>query len=107
MAIVGRTDQMLKIKGSAVFPLQIEEAILAVPGVSAHLIEVRNDEKGQEQIIVTVDTDSKNIIERVKEKVKTETNVTPRVKHDTRENIEKVWYCEGRVKPRKFWDKRL
>jgi len=38
--IMGRTDDMMKVKGVIVFPKQIEEAVLAVEGVSEnYLIE--------------------------------------------------------------------
>ncbi len=106
MAVAGRVDQMLKVKGTAVFPLQIEEAVLSVPGVSAHIIDILTDEKGMEQIAVTIDSSEESVIHRVAQKVKAETNITPLVKSDSRENIEKTWYIEGRVKPRKFWDRR-
>ena len=42
--IMGRTDDMMKVKGVIVFPKQIEEAILAVDGVSEnYLIEKHKD----------------------------------------------------------------
>jgi len=108
MAIVGRRDQMLKIKGTLVFPLQVEEAVLSVPGIKAHLIEVEEDESGQAQINITIAPVEglENATEKVKERVKARTLITPRVKQDTCENIESVWYSEKRVKPRKFWDRR-
>ena len=108
MAITGRRDQMLKIKGTLVFPLQIEEAVLSVPGVDAHLIEVIDDERGQPQVVVTISVmeSREDVLEKIERKVKLETNITPKVKAEKREAIEAVWYCEKRVKPRKFWDKR-
>lgn len=106
MAVIGRRDQMLKVKGAGVFPLQIEEAVLSVDGVKFYLIEVDNDLSGQERITVTVDTDSDQVKSAVGEAVKIETNVTPVLKSDSRKNIESAWYSEKRVKPRKFWDRR-
>lgn len=108
MAVVGRRDQMMKIKGTLVFPLQIEEAVLSVPGVSAYLVEVIDDEMGQAQIVVTVSTegDDEKILARTRETVKDQTLITPRMKTDSRERIEEIWYSEKRVKPRKFWDRR-
>lgn len=108
MAIVGRRDQMLKIKGTLVFPLQVEEAVLSVQGIKAHLIEVMEDENGQSQLNITIapDSDLENAPKKVTERVKSRTLITPRVSLDTCENIESVWYSEKRVKPRKFWDKR-
>ncbi|MCD4783501.1 MAG: hypothetical protein K8T10_06685 [Candidatus Eremiobacteraeota bacterium] len=108
MAIVGRRDQMLKIKGTLAFPLQVEEAVLSVQGIKAHFIEVVNDENGQAQLNITIapDPDLENAPEEVTERVKSRTLITPRVSLDTRESIESVWYSEKRVKPRKFRDKR-
>jgi phenylacetate-CoA ligase len=109
MAITGRRDEMLKIKGTLIFPLQVEEAVLSVPGVEAHLIEVTEDERGQAQLVITAAfaDETGNIEEQIKQAVKSETNITAKVKRDNREKIEEIWYCEKRVKPRKFWDRRV
>ena len=108
MAITGRRDEMLKIKGTLIFPLQVEEAVLSVPGVEAHLIEVTEDERGQAQLVITAAfaDETGNIEEQIRQAVKSETNITAKVKRDSREKIEEIWYCEKRVKPRKFWDRR-
>ncbi len=106
MAIVGRTDEMIKIKGTSVFPQQIEEAILSVEDISAEIVEVTDEKDGLCHLIITIDNENPQVASKVRERVKTITNITPQVKYETRENIEKIWYSEGRVKPRKFWDKR-
>lgn len=108
MAITGRRDEMVKIKGTLIFPQQVEEAVLSLPGVESHLIEVMEDERGQSQLVITVAAgdEIQDMEERVKNRVKSETNITPLVKRESREAIEGVWFCEKRVKPRKFWDRR-
>jgi len=106
MAIAGRLDQRIKIKGAGVFPLQIEEAILSVKRLSAYLVEVITDEKGQAQIIITIDNNESRISADIKRAVKNKLNISPMVKTDARKNIEAIWYSEKRVKPRKFWDRR-
>ena len=106
MAIRGRLDQLIKVKGQSVFPQQIEEGVLSVEGVSVHLIEVLNDNTGQDQIHVTVDRPEQEIHRQVVRQVKDATNLTVIADFACREEIEKTWFCEGRVKPRKFWDRR-
>ncbi|MCE1248831.1 MAG: hypothetical protein LWY06_19505 [Firmicutes bacterium] len=109
MAIIGRRDQAVKIKGTLVFPQQIEETVLAVPGVSAHFSEVGYDQSGNEQITITYSSDSEEtekISEQIKQTLKSGFLLTPVIRTASKEEVEKV--CAGLPgsKPSGFFDRR-
>lgn len=108
MAITGRIDEMLQIKGRLIFPIQIEEAVLPIPGVVNHIVEIITDEGGMDQIVVTLGVagNEDGIKETAAESIKSATHVTPVIKLEKPEKIEKIWFSEQRRVPRKFWDKR-
>ena len=87
--IKGRADDMLIINGVNIFPIQIEQTIMRVPGVGKnYLIEV-HDEKHMDRLHVKVEVDREifhgtlaeltELKERLIEELKTELVVTPLV----------------------------
>jgi phenylacetate-CoA ligase len=108
MAITGRLDEMIQIKGRLIFPIQIEEAVLPIPGVVNHLTEIRTDENGIDQIIVTLGTTTPgdSIKQSAADSIKSNTHITPEIRFNSPENIEKIWFSEQRRVPRKFRDRR-
>jgi phenylacetate-CoA ligase len=109
MSIIGRTDQMVKIKGASFYPYQIEEVLMAIPEVSSYLIEVFTDERGLEQLKIKacILADQERLIQRIKGDVKSETRVTPIVEVSSKDEIEVKHYSIGTRKVKKFWDNRL
>jgi phenylacetate-CoA ligase len=109
MAIIGRRDQAIKIKGTLVFPPQIEEAVLSTPGVLAHSIEIEYDKDGREQIIITIAadvTEFKELSDQIKRAIKSQFMLTSIIKTATQHEIEKSWFDGKSSKPRKFVDRR-
>lgn len=107
-AIAGRIDEMIKIKGTSVFPQQIEEAVLSLEGIKTYLAEVVDTKEGEAQLIITaaVEGEQEYITQRLKQKMKDHLLFTPIIKLEEADKIEAVLHSEGRVKPRKFWDRR-
>ena len=82
--IMGRTDDMMKIKGVNVFPSQIEEVLQTFPEISSeYQIRISHlDGKDTMRIYVetTGDVDFNDLSKRIAEKVKSRIGFTPIVK---------------------------
>ena len=82
--IMGRTDDMMKIKGVNVFPSQIEEVLAEFPEISSeYQIRISHlDGKDTMRIYVetTGDIDFEALMKRIAEKVKSRIGFTPIVK---------------------------
>ena len=79
--ILGRTDDMIKVKGYNIFPAQIEEILKAIPGTSSEYQVFLDHEDGRDRMTVFVETeregDARNPLEAaMKELFKSRLNVT-------------------------------
>ncbi len=88
--ITGRTDDMLVIRGVNVFPSQIEEVLLKIPGVAPHYMlvvdRVNSTDRLEVQVELTEDmfsdtvSDIEKIHNRIKEQIKSVVGVAGVVK---------------------------
>lgn len=108
MAILGRTDEMLKIHGARLYPQQVEDALESVEGVLGHVLEVRRDEAGQDLLCLrlAVAGEAAGVVSEVRRRVREATRVTPRVEVVGMDEVQRLWFAHGGRKPRKFHDLR-
>lgn len=82
--IMGRTDDMMKIKGVNVFPSQIEEVLQQFPETSSEYQIRISHLEGKDTMRIYVETDGTvdfaDLSERIAEKVKSKIGFTPLVK---------------------------
>ena len=65
--VIGRTDDMLIIRGVNVFPSQIEEALLRVEGTTPHY-QIEIDRPGvMDQVVVRVEVRPEDFSDRMRE----------------------------------------
>ncbi len=67
--ITGRTDDMLKIRGVAVFPSQIEKALLKMDGIEPHYQIIATRPQHLDELEVRVETSPQLFSDEVKELV--------------------------------------
>ncbi len=73
--ITGRTDDMLKIRGVAVFPSQVEKALLKIDGIEPHYQIIVTRPQHLDQIEVKVETSPELFSDEVKELVGTKKKI--------------------------------
>ena len=82
--IMGRTDDMMKIKGVNVFPAQIEEVLQSFPEASSEYQIRISHLDGKDTMRIYVETDGtvdfQNLAERIAARVKSKIGFTPIVK---------------------------
>ncbi|RLI33824.1 phenylacetate--CoA ligase [Candidatus Bathyarchaeota archaeon] len=86
--MLGRTDDMLKVKGAIVFPSQIQEVVSKISELSGNYrIVIDKDQMMLDELIIEVEAkaplkpkDEERIIEEIRKEVKARTMVTPTVK---------------------------
>lgn len=108
MEMLGRTDEMLKIKDTSVYPRQIEDAILDVSGVEAYVVEVDTDEAGRDRLTIrlTCAPGVDDLAARVRDRVRAQTRLTPVVCTGNIEEIVAAQNALGTRKAKTFWDRR-
>ena len=109
MAVLGRVDQMMKIKGTSVYPQQIEEALQGVAEVTAYLIEAYTDERNTDRVRIkaAIDGPQDAIFAEIRAAVKAKARIAPDlIEPATQEEIVETWFSKSTRKPKRFWDNR-
>jgi phenylacetate-CoA ligase len=108
MAVLGRLDHALKVKGVTLYPDQIQEALMSIPAVEAYVVEAHEDVGGDRfHVHIACTQEVESVLKQVRTKLKASLRVSPQVLEvATQEEITERWFARGTRKPQKFWDHR-
>jgi phenylacetate-CoA ligase len=108
LSIIGRANHLLKLKGSVVYPQQIEEILLQEPEITNYALEAYKDSNDCDaiKIMVGLRDRSDKVVERIKMDLKARIRITPALEVLDSQKINKLWYRHGSRKPQKFLDLR-
>ncbi len=80
MRILGRTDDMIIVRGVNVFPSQIEHVLMQVPEVGEHYLIILERKEGLDEMTVQVELSDKAKIERTADILELERRLEERLK---------------------------
>jgi len=110
--VLGRTDDMIKIRGINVFPSQVEAVLAEIEGTEPHFQIVLDRKAAADEMTVLVEVSEsiffdqvrkqKNFIERIKSRLTSELGIPVEVRPVEKQTLERL---DGRVK--KVVDRRL
>ena len=106
--IIGRKNQMIKLKGTTLYPASIFDVLDNVDYVENYVVEVEANEIGTDSVtaIVGCKQPSDELIKDLKDKFRAKLRVAPEVRFDTIDHIKQVSFPEAKRKPVKFIYKR-
>ena len=106
--IIGRKNQMIKLKGTTLYPASIFDVLDNVDYVDNYVVEVTSNEIGTDNVAVIVGckTQSDDIIKDLKDRFRAKLRVAPDVSFDDIDTIKRITMPEAKRKPVKFIDKR-
>jgi phenylacetate-CoA ligase len=82
--ILGRTDDMVKVKGSIIFPSLIDELLKSIPGASSEYQVMIDHMEGKDILTLFVEkepgADTKQLAEEIREQFKAKVGVTAVIK---------------------------
>jgi phenylacetate-CoA ligase len=106
--IFGRKNQMIKFKGTTIFPASIFDILDHSDHIENYVVEVSTNDLGTDEVVVFVGcTKGTEIVEKeLKDKFRSKLRVTPEIKFTYAEIIQKIQSPELSRKPVKFIDKR-
>ncbi|MFD1095966.1 phenylacetate--CoA ligase family protein [Salegentibacter chungangensis] len=106
-SVLGRKKQMIKLKGTSLYPQQIIEALNSFPEVENFVIESRLNDFGTDEITVKIPKEhSSECVERLKTHFKSELQVTPFIVQVSKEVINELKFPKESRKPQVFRDYR-
>jgi phenylacetate-CoA ligase len=110
--IIGRKNQMLKFKGTTLYPASIFDVLNHVDYVENYYVEVTSNEIGTDNVAVVIGCKEctgetqEDIIKDMKDKFRAKLRVSPDIRFEAIEMIKKITLPEIKRKPVKFFDKR-
>lgn len=104
--VVGRRQQLLKFKGTSLYPNAIIDLLGHMREVSSFVVEVQRDELGLDEVILRLSLRGEHAEERVRQEMAAKLRVTPRIILADRDEIEKLRFNENERKPRLLIDRR-
>lgn len=106
-SVVGRKQQMIKLKGTTIYPQNIIEILSNFDGLETFVIEARKNELGTDELKVKIpDSVSLERVNILVEHFKSRLQVTPQLELVKKEEIEQIRKAEKSRKPQFFRDLR-
>jgi phenylacetate-CoA ligase len=107
-SIIGRKKQMIKFKGTTLYPPALFDLLNEREEILDFVIEVYSNEIGLDQVSLYLvpAEDNEECDHRIRAYLQARLRVSPHIKYVTVEEIQKMQFSEASRKPIKFIDKR-
>lgn len=107
-SVVGRKKQMIKFKGTTLYPPALFDILDNIPEVKNYAVEVFTNELGTDDVKVIVGTlcGSDRFEKEIKDIFRAKVRVAPHVEFRTPEEVSKIMFPPISRKPVKFIDRR-
>lgn len=104
----GRKNQMLKVKGTTLYPAAIFDVLDNVEYVENYLVEAETNEIGMDNVSVSIGCKNPNeeLIKDLKDRFRARIRIAPDVKFAPIDEINRRNFPEAKRKPIKFFDNR-
>jgi len=104
--VIGRKQQMVKLKGTSLYPNAIIDELNAMPEVDNFVIELHADENGLDEVLVKAMLRGENAVASVLEKLSGKLRVKPRLILTGNDEINRLKFNENERKPKILIDRR-
>jgi len=106
--ILGRKQQMIKFKGTSLYPPSLYDILNHVPYIKNYIVEVYTNDIETDEISITVGVKDPpaNFEKELKDHFRARLRVAPHIKTDSPENITKLQFPEMSRKAITFFDRR-
>jgi phenylacetate-CoA ligase len=105
--VLGRKNQMIKYKGTTLYPLALYDIMDNIPGIFNYIVEVFTNEIGTDEILVHLGTEKQIDEKEIKDHFRAKLRVSPLIRFDSIEKIHALQFPESSRKVVKFIDNRL
>lgn len=106
--ILGRRQQMMKIRGTSLYPQAVHAVLDELPQVKEYYLDVRSDESLSDHLTVHVAIEGGDRVSRdVQQILQARLRVKPELEIHTIEDIQRVVFTPESRKPVRFMDQRI
>ncbi|CAM3933385.1 MULTISPECIES: AMP-binding protein [Flavobacterium] len=106
--VIGRKKQMIKYKGTTLYPPAMIDVLNDFDAIECHIIEVLTNEIGTDEIVIKIAVKDENpvFLQEIKDHFRAKLRVTPKIEFATKESLNKLIFNPMSRKPINFFDKR-
>jgi len=106
--ILGRKQQMIKFKGTSLYPPSLYDILNHIPYIKNYIVEVHTNDIDTDEISITIGVNNPplNFEKELKDHFRAKLRVAPNIKTDSPENITKLQFPEMSRKAITFFDRR-
>lgn len=107
-SVIGRKGQMIKFKGTTIYPPILFDILDNIPDVQNYIVEVFTNSLGTDQIQIRIGSDnhSESFVKQIKDIFRSKVRVAPDVKFESAELISRLQMPPMSRKTMKFFDLR-
>ncbi|MBC7606009.1 MAG: AMP-binding protein [Burkholderiales bacterium] len=106
--VVGRKQQMIKYKGTTLYPPAMNEVLQDFENIENHLIEIFTNDLGTDEILIkiAVKQESPELLQQIKDHFRAKLRVTPKIEFITPAMLNSLVFNPMSRKPIRFFDYR-
>ena len=106
--ILGRKNQMIKFKGTTLYPSSLFDVLDNIDYVENYVIEISSTDMGTDNIAIFIGCKNpgEKLIKELKDRFRAKLRVAPNIQFKDIDEITKIQFPENRRKAIKFIDKR-
>ncbi len=106
--VIGRRNQMIKYKGTTLYPPVLYDILENIEGVRNYIVELYTNTIGTDEILIRIDCEapSENFEKAIKDHFRAKLRVAPSITFESADYINKLQYPNMSRKPVKIIDRR-
>ncbi len=106
--VIGRKQQMIKLKGTTLYPPSIYDVLNNTNCVENYIVEVKSSDLGVDELLIKIGCrdNSPDIEKKIKDNFRAKLRVAPKIQLHHPDEIGRLQFPEGARKPIVFIDKR-
>ncbi len=106
--VIGRKNQMIKYKGTTLYPPSLYDILENIDGVTNYIVELYTNTIGTDEILIRIGTGnpSESFEKKIKDHFRAKLRVAPSVSFETTDYINKLMYPGMSRKPVRLIDRR-
>jgi len=97
--VLGRKQQMIKVKGTTIYPNMIVEALNELKDLKQYIIEINSNEWGGDELSIRCEAGNDEIPRLIKERLRSGLRVTPEVIVEDGGKLREMRFSENNRKP--------
>jgi phenylacetate-CoA ligase len=106
--VIGRKQQMIKYKGTTLYPPAMNDVLNDFDSIESHIIEISTNDLGTDEILIkiAVKHPSEAFLQELKDHFRAKLRVTPKIEFSTNEVLKPLIFNPMSRKPIHFFDNR-